>query len=139
MWFRTHASHLRFTRLLEGLLFGAIVYAVIAVVSTLLLNKLPEGIEFCPSLSGSTCIPLTLYALILSASWGPAMLIYLATWPRLLTQLQSQAISASIFGLLAGLSFLLAGRKVGIIVFLVTFGVLTGITAFCIALVIFTG
>lgn len=139
MWFRTHTSQLRLIWLIQGILFGAGVFVAFAFVSTFLLNKIPEGIEYCPSLGGSACIPLTMYAFLVAASSGPAALLYLLTWPRLLTQLQTQAISGLTFSVLAGLSFLLAGRKWGVVIFLVTSGILTGITTFWIALAIFTG
>ena len=139
MRFGIHVNHLPFSKVLEGFLFGAIFFGVISAGSTLLLNILPEDTGFCPSLSSSVCIPLTLYSTLLSSSWGPAMLIYLATWPRVLTQIQSQFISATFFGLIAGILSFTAGRKVGIIFFLVAFVVSIGITAFWVALVIFTG
>jgi hypothetical protein len=122
-----------------GFFFGAVVFALIAAIATLIAARLPAS--YCPTggfSSGSACIPAVEFALLRAASWGPAAVLPLADPTMRFTQIQLQAGSALGLAILGAVLFVLPPSQARVEIFLGLFALLIGLTAFVILMVIVT-
>jgi hypothetical protein len=129
-----------FVQFILGFLFGAIVFAFVVVIATMLQARLPQ--QYCPSgglrTGGAACIPAVEYALLKAARLGPAVVAPIARPSLGLTDLQLQLISGGILAVLGGVLFAVPPSRARIEIFLVIFALLVGLTAFLILMLIVT-
>ncbi len=126
-----------FSQFILGFLFGALVFVVVALIATLILERLPNNT--CAggfSLRASGCIPVIEYGLLRAASWGPAAIFSLASATGSITPLQWQGISGLFLGIIGGIIFVVPPRRSVAEIYLGVYALLLVLVAFFIVVIL---
>jgi len=123
-----HTLRTRIWFFAQGVSCGVVFYIVLAFLAILLERHLLQAAELCrteaiqldPLVFTEPCIPDWIFALLNSISWGPGTLLWFLFWP-IWTERLVQITSGLIFGGVAGISFLIKGRKLGFVIYLAFF------------------
>lgn len=126
----------------QGAVIGGVFYVILAFLATSLAGFLLQRDESCileyyrlnPYASAEPCVPKWVFALLLAISWGPGTVFWFFLWPGVSEKL-GQVISGLILSGLAGIAFLITGRKRGIVIFLLFYILTTALSTFIFLLV----